>query len=120
MIPGLSHTKLVLPSLVVALGAAWLLNALDVLPRLDWIWTMGLAAAGVATLAYAGLNLLSAVIGPFLLTASTLSVLRQTGRLAFRVELPILVIAAGAYWFIGRVLKLPVPRSRESASARPE
>jgi hypothetical protein len=103
--------NLVSPILVVVIGTAWLLNALDVLPHLDWVWTVGLAAAGILTLVQGGLNRLTAVIGPFLLTASVFSILRQTGCISLKHELPSLTIAVGAYWLLGCLLKLPVPQS---------
>ena len=46
--------QLVSPIMVVVVGVAWLLNVLNVLPSVDWIWTVGLAAAGIVTLVLGG------------------------------------------------------------------
>jgi hypothetical protein len=87
--------QLVSPILVVVVGVAWLLNVMDVLPSVDWIWTIGLAAAGIATLVLGGMNRFTAVLGPFLLTASIFSLLRQTDRIGLEREVPI--YAVGLY-----------------------
>ena len=50
------------------------------------------------------------VIGPFFIVTSCLSVLRQTGRIGFNVEVPILVIVAGVLLLIARLPIVPVPK----------
>jgi hypothetical protein len=101
--------QLVPPILIVLAGVAWLLEALDVLPGVDWLWTVGLAAAGGGTFALCGLNRLTAVAGPFLWTASIFSLLRQTGHITLRKELPLLLIALGLFWLAACLLRLPAP-----------
>lgn len=110
---------LIPPLLLIVAGIAWLMNVLELFPRVDWIWTAGLASAGIATLALAGTNRLTAVVGPFLLTASGFSIVRQTGLITFRREIPLLTIAAGVFWLISSLLKLPVPEAlRPAETAR--
>lgn len=99
---------LVVPILIIAVGAGWLLNELELMPGLDWIWTIGLACVGLITLA-GGLNRFTAVVGPFLLVASLFSVLRQTGTMRIEIEVPCLVIVLGVLLLIARVARLPVP-----------
>jgi len=105
-----SRTSLFIPALIIAVGTGWLLNTLDVIPRVNWIWTLGLAIVGIGVFAVDGFNKMSIVIGPFFIAASILSVMRQTGRLAPNVEVPCLVIIFGALLLIARLLKVPPPR----------
>ena len=35
-----------LPVVLIVLGIAWLLNSLDWLPEIHWLWILGLAGAG--------------------------------------------------------------------------
>jgi len=72
-------TKLIIPILTMVVGTTWLLNACNVIQGVDWIWTGGLAAAGILCLWIGGFNQLTIVAGPFLISASILSILRQTG-----------------------------------------
>ena len=102
--------RLIPPVLVILVGVAWLLNAEKLISGVDWVWTIGLAAAGISTLLFGGCNRLTMVIGPFLLIASVTSILRQTGVLSTDIEIPVLTIVLGVLWLITSLLKLPVPR----------
>src|SRR2546423_15167417 len=101
--------------LIIALGVAWLLNVLGIVPRVDWIWTIALAAVGLLVLLGNGLNRQSFVIGLFLLAASVLSVMRQTSRIRPDVEVPVLIIVLGLLCLLAQVLRLPKPRWMEIA-----
>jgi hypothetical protein len=70
---------LVVPVLVIVLGVTWLLNILNVLPGIDWIWTVGLAAVGVLTLLVGGINKFTVVVGPFLMVGSIVFPLAPVG-----------------------------------------
>jgi hypothetical protein len=105
---------LIAPVLVIMLGATWLLNILQVLPGVDWIWTVGLAVVGVLTLLVGGVNKLTAVVGPFLMVGSICSLLRQLDLLAVDREIPILTIVLGVLMLIAQVLSLPVPEVLKS------
>ena len=37
------NRSLLLPLMLITVGAGWLLSALNVVPSIDWIWTLGLA-----------------------------------------------------------------------------
>ncbi|HXI83795.1 MAG TPA: hypothetical protein VNL17_06860 [Verrucomicrobiae bacterium] len=100
---------LVVPVLVIVLGVTWLLNILQVLPGVDWIWTVGLAAAGVLTLLVGGINKLTVVVGPFLMVGSICSLLRQLDVLPIDREIPILTIVLGILMLIAQMLSLPAP-----------
>lgn len=101
--------KLVVPILIILVGATWLLNVLGIMPGIDWIWTVGLAAAGILTVVIGGVNKVTVVTGPFLLVASVCSLLRQTGRLAVDREIPVLVIVLGVLMLISQLSRLPTP-----------
>lgn len=104
-----SRKRFVVPILVILLGVTWLLNVLKIIPGVDWIWTVGLAAVGILTLAVGGINKLTAVTGPFFIVASVCSILRQTGRLEIDREVPILTIVLGCLLLLVQLINLPLP-----------
>jgi hypothetical protein len=104
-----SRKRFVVPILVIILGVTWLLNVLNIIPGVDWIWTIGLAAVGILTLAVGGINKLTVVIGPFFMVASVCSILRQTGRLQIDREIPILTIVLGCLLLLVQFINLPLP-----------
>ncbi len=99
----------IVPILIIVIGIGWLLNVQGIIPKVDWIWTCALAAAGIMTIVGGGLDKLTAVIGPFLIVASMCSVLRQTGGMSIEQEVPILTIILGVLLLVVHVLKLPTP-----------
>ncbi|HTF89556.1 MAG TPA: hypothetical protein VK843_14175 [Planctomycetota bacterium] len=101
---------LVVPILLITLGTGWLLTTLKVMPEIEWIWTLALAIVGLLSFALGGLDKLSVALGPFFLVASGLSILRQTGHLRLSVEVPILLIIAGALLLVARLPAIPMPR----------
>jgi hypothetical protein len=109
-----SKSMVAIAVLVIALGVAWLLNTLNLIPGIDWIWTGGLGVAGILVLMMSGIDRVSVVVGPFLLVTSVLSVLRQTGRLRLDIEMPILAIVFGVLFLFAVVLPLPKPRFLDS------
>lgn len=112
---------LILPWLLITIGAGWLLSALGVAPSIDWIWTLGLAVVGLLTLAISGVDKFSIVVGPFFFLASGLSILRQSNQLRVDLEIPILVIVAGVLLLIARlpVIRVPSWVIQEQASLPP-
>ncbi len=101
---------LMVPVLMLAVGAGWLLTELDIVPRVNWVWTLGLGAVGLLAFAVAGLDKVTIVLGPFFIIASGLSVLRQTGDLRPEIEVPVLVIAAGVLLLVARSPAVPFPK----------
>ena len=99
----------VVPVLIIVLGVTWLLNVLQVLPAVDWVWTAGLAAVGILTLLVGGINRLTVVVGPFLLVGSICSLLRQLGSLSVDREVPILITFLGIFMLVAQVLGLSLP-----------
>ena len=100
---------LLIPILLIAIGAGWLLTSLGVVPQVDWVWTLGLAAVGVLAFLIAGIDKVSVAVGPFFILASFLSFFRQTGRMDTNMEIPFLVIAAGVLLLIARTRSIPAP-----------
>tara|TARA_R110002073_G_scaffold176633_2_gene334328 strand:- start:1651 stop:1980 length:330 start_codon:yes stop_codon:yes gene_type:complete len=95
----------------------WLLSSLGLAPDINWIWTLGLAAAGLLPMVMHGIDKVTVAIGPFFLVASLLSVLRQSGRLHVDHEMPMLVILAGVLLLVARSSMIPVPQWTVSATA---
>lgn len=93
--------------MVIAVGGAWLLNTMNVIPGVNWVWTAGLAASGILLMMLTGLNKLSVVIGPFLIVASILSLLRQRDILPIDREVPYLVITLGVLMLFSTMSSLP-------------
>lgn len=100
---------LLFPILLITIGVGWLLTTLGVVPGIDWVWTLGLAAVGLLAFVLSGFDKVSMVIGPFFILASFLSILRQSGRLHLDIEVPILVIIAGILLLVARFPIIPVP-----------
>ncbi len=102
-----AKSEVVIPGLMLAVGVGWLINSLDIISGVDWAWSLGLGATGLLWLVCGGINKGTVVIGPFLLTASVLSIARQAGYLDFKVEAPVLVIALGALLLLASLSNLP-------------
>ena len=106
----LKTSTLIVPILLISLGTGWLLTALGIAPTIDWVWTISLAAIGLAVLVINGVDKVSLVLGPIFVVASALSLLRQTGRMRSDLEVPILVILLGVLLVIARLPAIRVPR----------
>jgi hypothetical protein len=104
-----NRSTLIVPVTLVVIGAGWLLSVLEYVPQVDWVWTLGLAAAGVLTFVVGGWNKGTLVGGVFFVAASLLSLLRQTGRLDANVEVPLLVLLLGVLLLAARHPAVPGP-----------
>jgi hypothetical protein len=104
-----SKESVIIAAMIVAFGAFWLLSELKWLPPFHWVWTLGLAGAGLLTLVIGGINKQTMVVGPYLLICAVFSVLRQTGQIALRVEIPVLVITFGLWMFVVILLGHALP-----------
>ena len=100
-----------LPVVLIVLGIAWLLNSLDWLPEIHWLWILGLAGSGIAILALDGITKSSVVAGPLLIMAGMLSFFRQYYGLGWRFIVPILLIAAGIFMLVARSPAIPESRT---------
>ena len=106
---GTRRSMIIVAVVIIGLGVAWLLNTLDVISGVDWLWTGGLGVAGILIMAAHGINKFTFVIGPFLLVSSVFSIFRQTGRLRIDIEMPVLFIIFGALFLLSLLLPLPTP-----------
>jgi len=105
-----SRRSILMSAMTIVVGVGWLLNAMHVIPDIDWIWTGALALIGILALFSSSLNRFSYIVGFFLLLASVMSVLRQTGRVTPNVEVPLLVIGFGLLTLTAELLRLPMPQ----------
>ncbi|MBI1311583.1 hypothetical protein GC176_09775 [bacterium] len=96
--------------ILIAVGTCWLLSTLGVMPQINWIWTLGLGLTGGLIFGLIGIDKITIVAGSFFIMTSILSVLRQTGRISFDVEVPILVITSGLLLMISRLPAIPRPK----------
>ena len=110
-----SKKSLFVSLLIMLLGVAWLLNTLDVIPRVDWLWTIGISGLGILILTFGGWNRIGVVVGMFLVFAGTFSILRQTGRMRPEIEVPCLVIVFGALLLTVQLVRIPLPKWMEEA-----
>lgn len=104
------RTSLVLGILLIGVGTGWLLSSLGFIPGVDWAWSLGLALVGALAIVLSGFDKVSFVVAGFFGLASVLSVLRQVGTLESRVEIPLLVLAAGVLLIVARSRRIPPPR----------
>jgi len=44
------------PILIITVGVGWLLTIHDIVPGVNWVWTLGLAVAGLLILAIGGVD----------------------------------------------------------------
>lgn len=110
------------PVVLIVLGVTWLLNSLDWLPDVHWLWILGLVGAGVAILVLDGITKSSIVAGPMLILAGFLSFCRQYYALGWRFIIPVMLIAAGVFMLVARSPAVPESRtlSRHAGTSRPE
>src|SRR6185503_8562621 len=90
-----SKVTIVAPFLMITVGTGWLLTTHQVLPGIDWVWVLGMAVVGILVMALGGIDKFTVVVGPFLLITTVFSLLRQTGKITDKTEVPSLVIIAG-------------------------
>ena len=102
--------RIITPIMLTAVGTGWLLTAHDVIPGVQWAWVLGLAALGGLVLFIEGVNKFSFVVGPALVVASLLSVLRQTGYCSVDTEVPLITITFGGLWTLTHVMPLSLPK----------
>ncbi len=103
--------------LIIALGVAWLLNAMRIAPNLDWIWIIGLGVSGILLLTITRLDRFNFVAGVSLIVSSVLAALRQSGRLTINIEAPVLFITVGILLFLAQILPLASTASDSGKAA---
>ncbi len=111
-----NKTAVAISLLIIALGIAWLLNKLAIIPGLDWFWVVGLGFSGILLLTVAGIDRFNFVVGVSLIVCSILSALRQMNKLTGDLEAPILFTTVGVLLFLAQVFRLPVNRDTTPAT----
>ena len=96
--------------LIVAVGIAWLLNAMHIVPNLDWVWIIGLGVSGILLLTVTRLDRFNFVAGLSLIVSSVLAALRQSGTITVNIEAPVLFITVGILLLLAQLLPLPSTR----------
>ena len=107
--PGQPTTSAFVPIVLVLVGVITLLGQYGIMPSINQIWTIGLAAAGVLTFLLNGYNKSSFVFGTFLILSSGMSILRTQELMDIAKEIPILFIALGTLMLISRSNAIPPP-----------
>ena len=105
-----SGKSVALPLFIVVLGAAWLVDNLQIVPAVNWVWTVSLGAPGILVLLFARWNSVNFIIGAFMTVASLFSLLRQTQVIGEQVMVPCLTIVFGAVLLFIRLVHIPLPR----------
>ena len=113
-----SRQPLILAIWLIVLGAGWLLNNLQIIPGVNWIWTLGLGIVGIVVVVAGGINKVTVIIGPFLVIASVLSYLRQSGKLDVAYELPGLTALLGVLILVAHVRTVLPPPWLQPADGR--
>lgn len=103
------NKSLVVPVLLIAIGTGWLLSKLEIAPKVDWCWSLGIGAIGVLSIVVGGIDKVTIVVGPLFIAASVISILRQTDLLTLDIEIPLLMILGGVLMLIARRTNIPVP-----------
>ena len=106
--------------LIIALGLAWLLNVVNVIPGVDWIWVIALGVSGILLITITRLDRFNFVTGLSLIVSSVLALLRQTGKLSVNFEAPVLFITVGVLLFLAQLLPLRASTNEEKPTASGE
>jgi membrane-bound ClpP family serine protease len=112
----------VLPVILIAVGAAWLAHNLQWLPDISWFWIIGCIAAGIALFAVEGITKSSVVAGPMLILLGLFSLVRQLYGISWSIQMPVLLMVLGVCLLVARLPNIPEKRQRKAAlpSAAPQ
>lgn len=100
-----------LPIALLLLGVAWLLDSLDWLPSIRWVWVFGLIAAGAGILLLDGITKSSLVAGALLIGAGVMAFFHQFHGLGWRFIIPVMLIVTGGAQLIARSSAIPESRN---------
>lgn len=118
-----SKPAIAISLLIIGLGIAWLLNATNVIPGVDWIWPTLLGVSGILLLSLARLDRFNFVVGTSLIICSVLAILRETNQLKINIEAPVLFICVGLLLLLSHMLRLPgaadTSPSKDSLTGQP-
>ncbi len=106
--------------LIIVAGASWLMNSLQVMPGVDWMWVGWVGVCGLLILLLGGMNKVSAVLGPFLIVAAVVSIFEQTGQLKWKFAIPTLVIVFGVLLLLVTLTPLKLPKCLDEREGKKE
>ncbi|MDW5417320.1 hypothetical protein R6242_12155 [Iodobacter sp. CM08] len=90
------------PIVLIAIGAGWLVNELQLMPQMGTLIILGLIAAGVAVLAFEGINKSSVVTAPMLIATGFAVYLKDYHGLGLKLAIPALMVLAGLLMLLAR------------------
>ena len=99
------------PIALLILGVAWLLDSLNWLPDIHWVWIIGMIIAGVAIMIVDGFTKSSVVAGPVLICAGALMYFHHFHWLGWRYMIPIMLIVLGLSMLVSRLEAVPESRT---------
>ena len=105
-----------LPITLIVVGVIWLAWYFGWFPDVDWVIAIGLAAGGVAVLAFDGFTKSSVVIGPFMITAGIAWLIHDQYRISWKVLVATMMIVLGVLMLIARNPRIPVRRGQPPTS----
>ncbi len=109
-----SFRRFLVPLILMAVGAGWLLSELKIVDLGRLVWTLSLLFSGLAIFAYLGFSRSTFVVAGFLVCASIMSLLRYRGVFTFETEMPTLVIILGVLMAINQTRLVPPDRDPDT------
>jgi membrane-bound ClpP family serine protease len=110
---------IILPILLITVGAAWLAHNMQWLPDISWFWIIGCFVAGIAIFAVEGVTKSSVVAAPMLMLLGLFSLLRQLFGVSWGVQMPVLLMVLGACLIVARLPAIPDRRRNQAKTAPP-
>jgi|KBSMisStandDraft_5_1062788.scaffolds.fasta_scaffold214008_2 drug/metabolite transporter (DMT)-like permease len=96
-----------LPITLIIVGLVWLAWHFRFFPDVDWLIAIGFMVAGVAVLAFDGINRNSIVTGPMLIAVGGAWLLHDQYRVSWSVLIPTLLILVGVLMLVARSAGIP-------------
>lgn len=90
------------PIVLIGIGAGLLVNELQLMPKLGTLIILGLIAAGIAVLAFEGVNKSSIVTAPMLIATGFAVYLKDFHGLSLKLAIPGLMVLAGLLMLLAR------------------
>jgi hypothetical protein len=90
------------PIVLIAIGGGWLVNELQLMPQMGTLIILGLIAAGVAVLAFEGINKSSVITAPMLIATGFAVYLKDYHGLGLKLAIPALMVLAGLLMLLAR------------------
>ena len=109
----------ILPVVLIAAGAVWLLFNFDWIPSFDWVVTLVLVGSGFGILLLEGVNKRSIIGGPLLIALGVMWFLHFHYWVQWRYLAPLLFIIIGLLMLVARMAVIPESRGSGGAALPP-